>query len=60
MARVLDLDGQFMKDLKDGVLSEITTLVKKREDLIMSFRDGRVNVYYKGHSLFEISKSQNT
>lgn len=59
MARVLDLDGQFMKDLKDGVLSEITTLVKKREDLIMSFRDGRVNVYYKGHSLFEISKSRN-
>lgn len=54
----MDLDGQFMKDLKDGVLAEITTLVKNREDLIMSFRDSRVNVYYKGHSIFEISKSQ--
>jgi len=58
VARIMDLDGQFMKDLKDGVLSEITTLIKGREDLIMSFRDGRVNVYYKGHSLFEISKRQ--
>lgn len=57
MARILDNYGKFISDLTNGILMEIVSLVNGRDDLVMCFRDGTVNVYYKGHNLFEICES---
>lgn len=52
--RVISED--FLKALKDGVLSKLTEMVKSNDSLIMCFRDGYINVYYKGHSVFKITE----
>ena len=54
--RVISED--FLKALKDGVLSTLTEMVKNNSNLIMCFRDGYINVYYKGHSVFKITEQK--
>lgn len=52
------ISQEFRDSLKNGVLSELTDIVKKDESLIMCFREEYINVYYKGHSLFKIEKNR--
>lgn len=52
--RVISLE--FIEDLKEGNLKELTDLVRKDKSLLMCFRCEYINVYYKGHSIFKIKK----
>lgn len=52
------IDETFVADLKDGLLCELTKLVKENKKLIMCFRGAYINVYYKGRNVFKISKKQ--
>jgi len=48
----------FLEALKSGKLKELTDIVKQSDDLIMCFRNGYINVYYKSHSLFKITEQK--
>lgn len=51
------ISEEFQNELQNGVLKWITDAVKDRDqNLILCFRDGYVNVYYKSHSLFKITQ----
>ena len=53
------ISQEFQYELQQGVLKWVTDTVKDRtNDLILCFRDGYVNVYYKGHSLFKITQNR--
>jgi hypothetical protein len=46
----------FLEDLKSGLLFPILDRVKKDNTLMLAFREGYVNVYYRGGSLLRLSK----
>ena len=53
------ISDEFQSELHSGTLKWVTDAVKDRtNDLILCFRDGYVNVYYKSHSLFKITQYQ--
>lgn len=52
------LSPSFITDLKTGALADLTKLVKSRNDLLMCFRTGYINVYYMGHSLYRIEEKK--
>ena len=58
MNGIRKISEDFLSSLKSGELSKLTELVKTRDDLIMCFRDGYINVYYKSHSVFKITEQQ--
>ena len=51
-----DIGQEFLESLKIGELSQLTEIVKSDKELIMCFRNNYINVYYKGHSLFKITR----
>lgn len=53
------ISDEFQRELHSGILKWVTDAVKDRtNDLILCFRDGYVNVYYKSHSLFKIIQNR--
>lgn len=53
------ISDEFQSELHSGILKWVTDAVKDRaNDLIICFRDGYVNVYYKSHSLFKITQNK--
>lgn len=50
------ISKEFLKDLKEGNLKELTNLVGKDKSLLMCFRGKYITIYYKGHSMFKIDK----
>ena len=53
------ISDEFQSELHSGTLKWVTDAVKDRtNDLILCFRDCYVNVYYKSHSLFEITQNR--
>ena len=53
------ISDEFQSELHSGTLKWVTDAVKDRtNNLILCFRDGYVNVYYKSHSLFKITQHQ--
>ncbi len=50
------ISDAFLNDLKTGTLCGLTDAVKNSNDLIMCFRDGYLNVYYIGHSVFKVEE----
>ena len=51
------ISNEFQNELQNGILKWVTDAVKDRnQNLILCFRDGYVNVYYKSHSLFKITR----
>jgi hypothetical protein len=51
------LSQQFLADLREGILAPIGERVIQDRSLCLEIRDDCVNVYYRGGSLLEISKS---
>ena len=50
------ISKEFIEDLKTGVLSDLTSLVKNSNDLVFCFRENYINVYYKCRSMFKITE----
>lgn len=51
------VDQKFLNDLSNGgILSPVTESVKLSNDLMMAFRSGYINIYYRGHSLYKIAQ----
>lgn len=46
----------FVKSLKGAELKQLVDIVKQSKDLIVCFRDGYINIYYKSHSIFRIEE----
>ena len=53
------LSDEFMKDLKDGILSPILEAVKKNNNLILEIRDNEISIYYRGGILLNIEQDKN-
>jgi len=47
---------QFIYDLKDGLLSELTHKVQADIDLDLFIRDGYINIYFKGNSILKLTE----
>jgi hypothetical protein len=54
-----EISQGFMKDLKDGILSPVLKRVLEDDTLMLAIRNGYINIYYRGGSLFNISASSN-
>ena len=52
------ISDYFLNSLKSGELKELVDIVKKSNDLIICFRDGYINIYYKSHSVFRIEEQK--
>ena len=50
------ISDNFIKDLENGVLSNLMKIIKDDKELIICFRDGYVNIYYKSHSIFKVEE----
>ena len=50
------LSDQFIYDLKDGLLSELTHKVQADIDLDLFIRDGYINIYFKGNSILKLTE----
>jgi hypothetical protein len=48
------LSDKFMRDLEEGLLQPVLTLVKADDTLSLCIRDEYVNIYYRGASLLQI------
>ena len=55
-----DLSVTFMKDLlnSEGVLFPILSSVKKDQTLMLSIRDGFINIYYRGGSILRVTEKR--
>lgn len=54
------LSDEFLHDLKTGSLKGLMERVKNDDTLMLAIRDGYVNVYYRGGSLFNLKKSNDS
>lgn len=50
-----ELDQEFIKDLNNGILSELLTYVKKNVELIVEIRGNYINIYYHGGMVLRVS-----
>lgn len=50
------LDDQFMKDLREGTLQEITKLLRRDLTLDFHIRTNQVHIYYRGGKIWDIKK----
>ena len=53
------ISEQFLKDLKNGKLSELLELVHNDTTLIMELRGKSVAIYYRGGVLFNVTEGKN-
>jgi hypothetical protein len=52
------LNPEFLKDLKEGILSPILDAVKKDDNLILEIRNNCIDIYYRGGKLLELTQSK--
>jgi hypothetical protein len=52
------LDEQFMTDLKEGKLHEITALLRRDSTLDFHIRANQIHIYYRGGKIWDIKKSK--
>ena len=50
------LDGQFMFDLREGILCEIRELLLRDSTLDFNIRDNQVHIYYRGGKIWDIKR----
>jgi hypothetical protein len=51
------LSGYFMNCLTSGFLQGLKEMVKKDRALNLELRDNFMNIYFKGHSLLQLSEN---
>ena len=51
------ISDRFFEDLQSGKLSGLTERVRNDDTLMLAFRDGSINIYYRGGSILQLKES---
>lgn len=57
-SKIREISEEFIMSLNNKELSMLTQIVRYRDELIMCFRYGYINVYHNSHSLFRITEQK--
>jgi hypothetical protein len=60
MAHSRMISEQFVFDLKEGILQEISKIVREDPELFLGLRGDRIDVYYNCNRLIEVTEKQKT